>query len=366
MPRFSSDRSVKRRVALLTIALCAVARPAFADERTEHAYMERGIEARKERRDAEARDLFLQAYQAEASVEALAQIAMAEQALGEWVSAEQHLLVALASHGDSWLEKRRAVLRESLEAVREHLASLEVSCDAAGAELWIDGQRRGLFPVPPLRVAEGPLTMEVRANGTSMRQSVVAPGGEVMRLAFYAPPPPKASPEVAPLSPAAPQETADRSSGAALVPTNGGMDAAGPWRGAPGRGTRGDHRAAERESEFTTMTRAACTAPCRATSVAERTWDARSSRDLWRSLATRRRADARDFGLPVLQRAAFFECGTESVRLRGRVRVDLLSVSMTTCLRRRRRPSPRGRRRPASRFTQESRTGPWGIRARSR
>jgi hypothetical protein len=139
--------------------------PALCQE-TPEARIARGVALRQEGRDEAALQEFRAVWESSRSARALAQMALAEQALGSWLDAEAHLTAALADATDPWIARNLGPLRESLAEVHEHLSRFDVRCDVAGAELVIAGEVRGALPLPaPLRVATGPLTFTVRAPG---------------------------------------------------------------------------------------------------------------------------------------------------------------------------------------------------------
>jgi hypothetical protein len=131
----------------------------------DEAFLERGIELRKEHRDAEALEQFRQAEALNPTPKVKAQIALAEHALGRWVDAERDLVAALARPDDPWIASRATVLRSSLEFIRKHLGTLIVRANVDGAELWINGERRGELPKDRIRVVAGPLHLQVSAKG---------------------------------------------------------------------------------------------------------------------------------------------------------------------------------------------------------
>src|SRR5579872_2194538 len=139
-----------------------------------------GLALRRERRDAEALEEFRRAYAIEPAPRTLAQIALAEQALGRWVDAEADLQKAMSSTGDAWITANRRVLDEGLGAIQGHLGNLEIEADVGGAEVWVNGVKLGVLPLPsPLRVEAGSVVVEVRAEGyaTARRNTSVDPGG---------------------------------------------------------------------------------------------------------------------------------------------------------------------------------------------
>jgi PEGA domain len=132
------------------------------------ALIANGVALRKEGRDIEALAVFRRAYAVHPSPRALAQIALANQALAHWPDAEQGLMDAMRASDDEWITRNRAYLEQSLSAVQAHLASLEVESNVAGAEFYVAGELLGRLPLDhPLRVSEGDVTLEVRAAGYS-------------------------------------------------------------------------------------------------------------------------------------------------------------------------------------------------------
>jgi PEGA domain len=157
-----------RRGAVLGLVLIAFgsARYGHAQSPDTDTLMKDGLALRRQRRDAEALADFRKVYAIRATPRALAQIALAEQALGLWVDAEAHLRSALQATDDGWIEPHRQVLAAGLADIQSHLGKLEVDADVPGAELWVNGKRAASLPVPQaLRVEAGSVVIEVRAAG---------------------------------------------------------------------------------------------------------------------------------------------------------------------------------------------------------
>jgi hypothetical protein len=142
----------------------------------------RGIDLREHGRDDEALAVFKKALATSPVPRARAQVALAEQALGLWVAAEDDLVLALAVGSDPWITKNRGALEGALGVVRRHLGSLEIR-GTDGAEILLDGVRLGALPATaPFRVEAGTRTLEVRANGFHpTSRSVEVPVGGVVR-----------------------------------------------------------------------------------------------------------------------------------------------------------------------------------------
>ncbi len=128
-----------------------------------------GQSLRVQGRDAEALDVFREVYARTRSPRTLARVALAEAAIGHWLDAEAHMVDALASN-DAWVTANRREpaggLDGALSLIRTHLGNLMVRSRTPGAELWIAGARRAALPLEhPLRVTEGSLSVELRAQG---------------------------------------------------------------------------------------------------------------------------------------------------------------------------------------------------------
>jgi hypothetical protein len=174
-----------------TVAAALAASPATDAD----AALRRGVELRRRGDDAQALVEFQRAFALVASSRALAQIGFAEQALGRWRDAEEHLEQALAGASDAWIQKNRATLLKSRAAVGAHLGSLEVLGAPPGAELRVEGRVVGVLPLArPVRVAAGTVGVEVRAEGylAASRSTTIAVGEltrETMSLTKIDPPP---------------------------------------------------------------------------------------------------------------------------------------------------------------------------------
>ena len=137
----------------------------------------RGIALRESRNDVAALDAFRQAYDVKKSARALAQVALAEQALGRWVPAEADLGHALARGDDAWIGRNKVLLEQALIEIRGHLGSLQITGGVPGAEVLVDGASVARLPLAaPLRVNAGHVTLEVRAPGYApLARAVVVP-----------------------------------------------------------------------------------------------------------------------------------------------------------------------------------------------
>jgi hypothetical protein len=172
-----------RAVALvLAIACSAFPVHARAADGDAEALIARGIELREQGKDDEALSVFKEAYGRSPSPRARAQVALAEQALGLWVSAEKNLEAALAAGSDSWIAKNRGPLEGALAVIRRHVGSLEVR-GTEGAEVFLDGVKLGTLPQSePFRVEAGRRSLELRAKGFHpTSRSIEIPAGGAAR-----------------------------------------------------------------------------------------------------------------------------------------------------------------------------------------
>ncbi len=174
--------SMRRTSLLLALSLTVASTAAYAQRDPLEARFEQGRSLRRDHRDAEALTVFQQIYDEGHQSRALAQVGLAEAALGRWADAESHIAQALAQP-DAWVTQNRSggvALEQQLQRIATHLGSLEVVCDAPGATVWIGDRRMAALPLSrPLRIEVGRVTFEVRAEGytSSQRVADVVAGG---------------------------------------------------------------------------------------------------------------------------------------------------------------------------------------------
>lgn len=128
--------------------------------------IDEGVALREAGRDEEALAIFEQAYAQTNAARALAQMALAEQALGRFVEAEAHLADALTHDEDAFIRRNRAPLEGALEEIRLRVGDLSVTGGVPGAEVILGGQAVGVLPLDaPVRVVAGSVAVEIRAPG---------------------------------------------------------------------------------------------------------------------------------------------------------------------------------------------------------
>lgn len=158
-------------VPVLLLALSLAAPPKVDADKL----IKQGVELRKKRKDAEALELFKKAHALEPTPRALAQIALAEQALASWVEAETHLKSALADADDPWIKSNRDPLHKALAKIDEHLATINIRGVPEGAEIKIGRQPPVIAPIfHSLRAECGtPVNISAEAQGYLPQTKVV-------------------------------------------------------------------------------------------------------------------------------------------------------------------------------------------------
>lgn len=170
-------------VLALVVAGIGLFAPIARAEGEVDALIRKGVELRRQGKEQEALDSFQRAAQIRRTPRVVAQIALAEQAMGVWVAAERDLKEALAGAAqDPWVAKNRRQLSDALQVIQNHLGSLEVLGQPAGADVLVDGEIVGKLPISsPIRLPLGEVTVTVRKTGYEKVTRVVAiPRGELV------------------------------------------------------------------------------------------------------------------------------------------------------------------------------------------
>lgn len=155
------------------------------DVEAQHA---QGNRLREQGRHAEARDLFRSLYERTHDPKALVRQGLAEMALQEWVSADEHLTTGLAAQGNRWVDENRARIQGAVREVQSHVGTLVVECTPPGATVFVNETPRGQCPMQqPLRLLVGPATVRVEATGAlPMTQTTnVVTGSDPTVLRMY-------------------------------------------------------------------------------------------------------------------------------------------------------------------------------------
>jgi hypothetical protein len=162
------DLGEKRRCrCVLAVLLGITAVPKVVRSEDADALVKKGLELRRQGHDREALAEFQHALELQKVPRIVAQLALAEQAVGLWVKADEHMAEALAHGEDPWIGKNRTTLETSWRIVKSHVGSVDVWGTPDGAEVLLDGQVVGTLPMShPARVAETQVTLQVRAPGS--------------------------------------------------------------------------------------------------------------------------------------------------------------------------------------------------------
>jgi hypothetical protein len=164
-----------------------------SDAGSEAALIRKGLDLRQKGQDEEALKEFRRAYELSKSARALAQIALAEQALGRWLEAESYLTEALTHTEESWIGHNKKSLNQALNDIQGHLGSLELPGEAKEGMVKVDGVQVATLPLTKsLRVPAGSIALEVQAPGyLPIVRTVVVPARGLARepLVFVAVPP---------------------------------------------------------------------------------------------------------------------------------------------------------------------------------
>jgi hypothetical protein len=131
----------------------------------EEALIKHGLELREKSDDEDALAEFQRAYRLSGSGRALAQVALAEQAIGRWVDAQTNLTQALEHANDPWIARNEKLLRQALASIQGHTGSLEITGAVPGAEILINNEKVGTVPMAAVLVPAGSVALEVRARG---------------------------------------------------------------------------------------------------------------------------------------------------------------------------------------------------------
>ncbi|HEX3694291.1 MAG TPA: PEGA domain-containing protein [Polyangia bacterium] len=150
------------------LAILLASRTVVAAGNDVESLIREGISLRREGNDQDALERFRKAYALAATPRALAQIALAEQALGLWNDAAVHVRTALQSVADPWIAKNRAVLEEAVQTIENHLGKLDIRGTPAGTEVHVEGRVVGVLPLThPIELPVGNTTVHLSAPGRS-------------------------------------------------------------------------------------------------------------------------------------------------------------------------------------------------------
>lgn len=165
---------------ILVLCLLTQAQPAPSET---DRLIAQGIELREQGNDGDALEIFRKAYELSRGGRALAQLALAEQAMGRWLEAETHLRAALDTTQDKWISANRQALEGAVQIIQQRLGTVEVLCSVNGADVKLNNRSVGRCPLPmPARVVAGSVVLEVAADGYwPVTRNLLVQGGGVVR-----------------------------------------------------------------------------------------------------------------------------------------------------------------------------------------
>lgn len=166
-------------IAVLLLVLLATSVAVAGPSEDADAAIVRGVALRKQDNDVGALEEFRKAYALSPSPRAAAQMALAFQALGRWVEAEERIGEALRGDQDPWITKNRAALESARKVIEEHVGRVEVLGGPAGAQVFVEQRPAGTLPLGrPVGATAGVVALEVRAPGflPVTRNISVSPG----------------------------------------------------------------------------------------------------------------------------------------------------------------------------------------------
>ena len=150
--------------------------------------VKQGVALRRKGDDIAALQKFEQAYAMDKSPRILAQMALAEQALGRWALAYDHLTAAVDEKRDPWIAKHKDTLQDAMKELQEHVGKLEILGGSPGAEARINGAVVGTLPLAkPLTLPIGSAALELAApRFIPVRRTTVVRAGLTTRESFDA------------------------------------------------------------------------------------------------------------------------------------------------------------------------------------
>jgi hypothetical protein len=172
-----SRRTCAGWVYAVGVLLClGVPRSAAAGDPSAEAeqLIRRGIELRKAHEDERALREFQKAYKLTRVPRAAGQLGLAEQAVGRWEEAEQHVREALDAPNDPWVTKYHDSLVDAMGLIQRHLGRVEIIGEPEGAEVSVNGRQVGRLPLAdPITVSVGEVDIELRAPGYQPGQRTI-------------------------------------------------------------------------------------------------------------------------------------------------------------------------------------------------
>jgi hypothetical protein len=142
--------------------------------------LRQGVELRKQGKEQQSLPLLQRAYQLSRTPQTAGLLGLSEMAVGQGADAERHLSEALATPSDPWVTENNDVLTQALTRLQSEMGEVIVAGGPRGAELRVNGTDVGQLPLKePLRIPEGPVTVELRKAGyLTASRSIMVRGGQ--------------------------------------------------------------------------------------------------------------------------------------------------------------------------------------------
>lgn len=151
---------------------------------TARTHFRLAVESYKDGDFATARIEFRRAYKVAPNYRLLFNLGQVSQELRDYPAAERYYSHYLEQGGDRVDEERKQQVEQELEKVRARIATLLLTSNIDGAEVFVDDVASGTTPLTEtLSISTGQRKITLRAAGYSPATQVVdAAGGEVVRL----------------------------------------------------------------------------------------------------------------------------------------------------------------------------------------
>jgi hypothetical protein len=127
----------------------------------------------------EAHQLLLEAWNIRETYDVALVLGQVELKLKHYRDAAEHLAFCLSHFGPSDKQETLERVRKGFAESKARVAAVKVSTDRDGAEIYVDGLRVGIAPLPSvIFVDPGPRTLTARLNGQAAEQALTAEVGK--------------------------------------------------------------------------------------------------------------------------------------------------------------------------------------------
>ncbi|MCP4679412.1 MAG: tetratricopeptide repeat protein [Deltaproteobacteria bacterium] len=171
-------RLITACLAIVVIALSGTARGDRKTDRAARKSFQKGVEAFEEARLGDALDAFKRAYALRPSYRILYNIGQAEAELGHPARAIDSFKAYLADGGARITPERRMTIEREIVRLRGKVGEVLVQ-GPRGAEVWIDGERKGYLPMAgPILLSAGRHRLVIRhGRSEPCEEDILVKGG---------------------------------------------------------------------------------------------------------------------------------------------------------------------------------------------